>query len=59
MVMITKINPSHLSHRLDSITIADPIKSATMDFLLEPFREDIMPYDAPLFHAVGINLHLL
>lgn len=37
--------------RLDSITIADPIKSATMDFLLEPFREDIMPYDAPLFHA--------
>jgi len=37
--------------RLDSITFGDPIKSATMGYLLEPFREDIVPYPEPLFHV--------
>ena len=41
-----------LYHRLDTITMGDPVRNATMNFLVDPFREDIIPYPEPLFLAV-------
>ncbi|XP_065051154.1 meiotic recombination protein REC8 homolog [Rhopilema esculentum] len=37
--------------RFDTITMGDPVRNATMNYLVDPFREDIIPYPEPLFLA--------